>query len=65
MDNRGQATAAGVWGFAAVLLATSIVILLDFYKNHVLGFSELAAVEAIVGLVLLFFAVISFYVAHK
>lgn len=65
MDERGQVNAAGVWGAGAILLTIGIVILLDFYKNHFLGYAQLAAVEAIIGIVLVIFAVISFYMAHK
>ncbi len=65
MKRAGQAGRAAVWGVGALLLAIGAFALLRAHADGLLGESQLAALETFLGAVLVLFAAISFWMAHR
>ena len=64
MKRKAQGNAI-VWGAGCLLVAFGAVLMLASLKEKTLGSPEVALVEGFLGVVLLVFGIVSFYMAHK
>ena len=62
MKNKGQGI---IWGAGSILLSVGLVLFIVALKEQQTGLPELAFLEYFIAVVLLLFAMISFYIAHK
>ncbi len=65
MNRKGQSGNAMIWGGGALLMAFGLVLVLEAHTQQVLGNGNLAFLESFMAIVLLMFAIISFFVANK
>lgn len=64
MKRKAQGNAI-VWGAGCLMVAFGAVLMLLSLKERTLGSPDVGLVEGFLGVVLLVFGIVSFYMAHK
>lgn len=65
INSKGQTGNAVIWGAGALLFGFGMYMLLRYNRDNQLGLGNIAILEGFVGIVLVTFGIISFYMAHK